>query len=265
MVSPLEKSKVKTGQQHSFSSLRATNHSVRGGPAKSDVLTTTSGNSHFVSASRELKGLSSATKVNFGPTGSGIVTSPIDATKTTFVSAYPRSSSNNSKPAAWTTLERRPSSQAQSRSEFFKNLSRKSALKNPSSDVCPSGMQFTSESEVVAGKGAASPTPQSRDSTFMDTSAVNSLMASSSILTDNGNAGGEPLKLSNNGQQHLSTKPNHFSEEEEAAFLRSLGWEENAGEDEGLTEEEIQDFYKKVTTLSKFSLLSYPAIEFLLD
>lgn len=35
------------------------------------------------------------------------------------------------------------------------------------------------------------------------------------------------------------------SEEEEAAFLRSLGWEENAGGEEGLTEEEINSFYQE--------------------
>ncbi|KAH9305074.1 hypothetical protein KI387_009478, partial [Taxus chinensis] len=35
------------------------------------------------------------------------------------------------------------------------------------------------------------------------------------------------------------------SEEEEAAFLRSLGWEENAGGEEALTEEEINSFYQE--------------------
>ncbi|KAK8473924.1 hypothetical protein V6N11_009333 [Hibiscus sabdariffa] len=35
------------------------------------------------------------------------------------------------------------------------------------------------------------------------------------------------------------------NDEEEAAFLRSLGWEENSGEDDGLTEEEINTFYQR--------------------
>jgi hypothetical protein len=43
-----------------------------------------------------------------------------------------------------------------------------------------------------------------------------------------------------------------FSEEEEAKFLRSLGWEENSGEDEGLTEEEINAFIQEVNTTSLF-------------
>lgn len=37
------------------------------------------------------------------------------------------------------------------------------------------------------------------------------------------------------GLSHRSVYP----DEEEAAFLRSLRWEENGGEDEGLTEEEL--------------------------
>jgi len=36
------------------------------------------------------------------------------------------------------------------------------------------------------------------------------------------------------------------SEEEENAFLRSLGWEENAGGEEALTEEEINSFYQEM-------------------
>ena len=36
-------------------------------------------------------------------------------------------------------------------------------------------------------------------------------------------------------------------EEEEASFLRSLGWEENDGEEEALTEEEINAFYQDVS------------------
>nr|GEV34009.1 hypothetical protein [Tanacetum cinerariifolium] len=38
-----------------------------------------------------------------------------------------------------------------------------------------------------------------------------------------------------------------YSEEEEARFLRSLGWEETAEEEEGLTEEEISSFYRDVS------------------
>lgn len=40
-----------------------------------------------------------------------------------------------------------------------------------------------------------------------------------------------------------------YTDEEEVAFLRSLGWEESDGEDEGLTEEEINAFYEEYIKL----------------
>ncbi|KAL0288322.1 UNVERIFIED_CONTAM: hypothetical protein Scaly_2734200 [Sesamum calycinum] len=57
----------------------------------------------------------------------------------------------------------------------------------------------------------------------------------------------------------LSGNGSIYPDEEEAAFLRSLGWEENGGEDEGLTEEEINAFYQEymkktiLGSISKFS------------
>ncbi|KAK8566927.1 hypothetical protein V6N13_110009 [Hibiscus sabdariffa] len=45
------------------------------------------------------------------------------------------------------------------------------------------------------------------------------------------------------------TSTNTSADEEEAAFLRSLGWEENSGDDEGLTEEEINTFYQEYMKL----------------
>ena len=62
-------------------------------------------------------------------------------------------------------------------------------------------------------------------------------------IAQNDNVLGEPLKFSNNGEKQ--TNPILNSEEEEIAFLRSLGWDENSEEDEALTEEEIQEFYEK--------------------
>ncbi|KAL7086262.1 hypothetical protein ACP275_14G328700 [Erythranthe tilingii] len=70
---------------------------------------------------------------------------------------------------------------------------------------------------------------------------------------------GNQMVCNGNGD-YISEKSNNFSDagqtnmfcngqicpdEEEAAFLRSLGWEENSGEDEGLTEEEISAFYQE--------------------
>ncbi|KAK9026443.1 hypothetical protein V6N11_039281 [Hibiscus sabdariffa] len=48
---------------------------------------------------------------------------------------------------------------------------------------------------------------------------------------------------------NLLKKKTSTKDEEEVAFLRSLGWEENSGEDEGLTEEEINAFYQEYMKL----------------
>jgi len=76
----------------------------------------------------------------------------------------------------------------------------------------------------------------------------------SSTITVNGNAANEPLKPSSSGENQHSSNPFPYPEEEEIAFLRSLGWEESVGDDEGLTEEEIQDFYEKVIILLELFL-----------
>lgn len=70
----------------------------------------------------------------------------------------------------------------------------------------------------------------------------------SPLVTKNGN------KKTSNGDSHgeannLCLNGKVYPDEEEAAFLRSLGWEENAGEDEGLTEEEINAFYHEYMKL----------------
>lgn len=199
-----------------------------------------SSNSRNVSASRELNGVSLAAKDNLSPSRSRVVLSPTGATTSTSISAPSRSTSNNSTPSVWMTSEKRPTFQTQSRSDFFKNLSRKSSSKNHCSDVCPSGMSCASE-KSEAGTSTAP-------------CSVNSLTESSCVTTENGAVASKPLKFSSNGEQQCSTNPVLYPDEE-IAFLRSLGWEESAGEDEGLTEEEIRDFYEKVIICLELFLL----------
>jgi len=74
------------------------------------------------------------------------------------------------------------------------------------------------------------------------------------MITVNDNAANEPLKPSSSGENQHISNPFHFTEEEEMAFLRSLGWQESVGDDEGLTEEEIQDFNQKVIILLELFL-----------
>ncbi|KAL5070290.1 hypothetical protein RYX36_021177 [Vicia faba] len=116
-------------------------------------------------------------------------------------------STSNSTPSAWKTLEKRPTFQTQSRSDFLKNLSRKSSSNNAS--------RVLEENDVISCTA-----PSSRDSI--------------------------------NEEQQYRTKFILSSEEEEIAFLRSLGWEEDNQDDECLTEEEIQEFYDKYGKLQRF-------------
>ncbi|GAU24162.1 hypothetical protein TSUD_83970 [Trifolium subterraneum] len=130
----------------------------------------------------------------------------------------------------------------QSWSDFLKNLSRQSSSKDTS---C--ALKKSEETNTSNDTGRL--TPKSRDAPLVDTSDANSLTEHKSNITyQNGNVLGELLKLSSNVVHKHTTKPIIHSEEEEIAFLRSLGWEKNSEDDndESLTLEEILDFYDKV-------------------
>ncbi|KAG5524969.1 hypothetical protein RHGRI_031601 [Rhododendron griersonianum] len=115
------------------------------------------------------------------------------------------------------TLEKK-SSQARSRSDFF-NLMRKKTSTNTSAVV---SLPVEKCGESVEGAS----------------SHVSSCVSETgSEVTNNGD--------SHEGEKNLCLNGTVYPDEEEAAFLRSLGWEENAGEDDGLTEEEINAFYEE--------------------
>lgn len=105
-------------------------------------------------------------------------------------------------------MEKKPTFQTQSRRDFLKNLSKKSS----SNDV--SSVSEKSQASTEKENDTSCTTSKSRDSI-------------------------------NEEQQYI---PNFLlnSEEEEIAFLRSLGWDEDDKSEECLTEEEIQEFYDKV-------------------
>ncbi|KAK7246821.1 hypothetical protein RIF29_41691 [Crotalaria pallida] len=134
----------------------------------------------------------------------------VSLVKKDILSPHGRNTRNNSSCAVKTSEK---ASQTKSRIAFFKNLSMKSSLKKSSSDnPCSTDMSCTSErSEVVTVNSL------DRAPSMETTTAVNSL----AILWP--------------------------EEKKEIEFMRSLGWEENLGnDDEGLTEEEIRDFFEKV-------------------
>lgn len=245
-----EKSKVKTGQQQYPFYSRRPSHSLHGAHPNLDIQKTSSGNFHNVSALRELNGVSSASKDNSSP-NSRAVLSPIGATRSTSISAPSRSLGNNSTPSTWITLEKKPTFPTQSRNDFFKNLSRKSSLEKPCSDVLSIDMPCALEKSEVSTRNVTTSCPilKSRDPSSVDAYDVNMLTDYGSIITENGNAANEPLKPSSSGEKQHSSNLFPYPDEEEIAFLRSLGWEESEGDDEGLTEEEIQDFYVKYMKL----------------
>jgi hypothetical protein len=70
-----------------------------------------------------------------------------------------------------------------------------------------------------------------------------------------GLSGDVSQKCLSNEEEHSSPHVILYLDEEETVLLRSLGWEENAGEDEGLTEEEISGFYKEYMKLQPSSKL----------
>ncbi|XP_050259537.1 uncharacterized protein LOC126704577 isoform X3 [Quercus robur] len=233
--SPSEKSKPKIGQQqHSFSSSHFGNNSPHGGPAKSDV-----------------------TKLSVGA-GS--------ASLRKFSNNLSAATADRRPTAFQTTMEKKPSTQVQSRNDFFKSLSRKnSPTKFPSavSDPCQAALSSVSENAdklvkeaAAAAAAAASITLQdTEDAISSDDPVTDSLNDSRDEMTRNGSACDVFQKCLSNREQHSSPDVTLYPDEEEAAFLRSLGWEENAGEDEGLTEEEISAFYIEYMKLRPLSKL----------
>ncbi|XP_059653408.1 uncharacterized protein LOC132300389 isoform X2 [Cornus florida] len=259
VLNPSEKAKPKIGQQQNqISSSHLVNHSPRGGPAKSDVSKTSSvGKLHVLKPSREKNGLSPTAKDSSSPTsgskvaptsGSKVANTTVAVAPSVIGSAPLRSPNNNSNLAsteckpALAVLEKRPTSQAQSRSDFF-NLVRKKSMTNPS--AVPGPVPAVSHHVLDKSDEAeadAAPVTQGRDAPS-SYSSVGSSSEKSGDVASNGDASYRPQEFVSNGKNHSSSAAILSSEEEEAAFLRSLGWEEN-GDDEGLTEEEISAFYR---------------------
>ncbi|GFQ02420.1 hypothetical protein PHJA_002385900 [Phtheirospermum japonicum] len=123
---------------------------------------------------------------------------------------------------------------AQSRSEFFNLMRRKAspgastARSGPSLGVLPSIAETSAENFK---EGHA------------DMSAR--VLENGSLCNGDGYDRPENNRISEVGDNSLSGNGSIYPDEEEAAFLRSLGWDENGGEDEGLTEEEINAFYQE--------------------
>ncbi|KAL0438027.1 UNVERIFIED_CONTAM: hypothetical protein Slati_2285700 [Sesamum latifolium] len=135
------------------------------------------------------------------------------------------------------TLDKRSSqSLGQSRSEFFNLMRRKTSpcatIIHPDSGADVSSRSAETSGEKFEGDAAISPC----------------VLENGNQVICNGDRHDIPQKIKSFpdvGDICLSGNGSIYPDEEEAAFLRSLGWEENGGEDEGLTEEEINAFYQE--------------------
>ncbi|RVW17718.1 hypothetical protein CK203_071831 [Vitis vinifera] len=234
----------KTGQQQPSSSHLA-NHSLRG-HVRSDPPTTSHGKFLVLKPARE-NGASPTSRDVSSPTNNassrvasiqlGVAHSVASAPSIS--PNYPKLSTMERKAAALSlnsgpTAEKRPSfSQAQSRHDFF-NLMRKKTSVNSSAVLPDSGPAISSsntESEVSSAP------------------VKSHAIENGGQVTGNGGNTCEEVESPAVGEKHLGTNASICPDEEEAAFLRSLGWEESAGDDEGLTEEEINAFYQEYMKL----------------
>ncbi|XP_057497223.1 uncharacterized protein LOC130781864 isoform X2 [Actinidia eriantha] len=257
---PMKPSMPKALQQQHTAYSHLANHSPRSGPMKPEVSRTSSaGKLHVLKPARERNALSSPVKDSSSSTSSSRVACSPAAVASSVVGSDPLRSPRNDpnlasakRKAAMAILEKNSMPQAQSRSDFF-NLMRKKSMTSPSS--LATTVTHTSLDQSDGMKTGSPPVvPHDRDSPSLESFAGDQSIEKINDVKSNGNAferdreslndrHQEPI---NNGKDHSSSNAILYSEEEEAAFLRSLGWEENTEEDEGLTEEEINSFYKKV-------------------
>ncbi|KAL0387185.1 UNVERIFIED_CONTAM: hypothetical protein Sradi_2600300 [Sesamum radiatum] len=250
-ASSVDKQKTKVGQQqHVITSSLAANQSPHGGPVKSDVSKTSNvGKLHVLKPVREKNGITPVVKENLSPTsGSKPVSSPLAAPSLSG-SAATRGPPNNpvaDRKPVLTVLEKRPTSQAQSRNDFFNSV-RKKSLANSASVA---DAAIANSSPVDTGPAVLP--------SFSDKLAETELVDAPNTSRDLDASSGNYVR---NGKKNNLSDP-IFSEEEEAAFLRSLGWEENADEG-GLTDEEISAFFRDVTKYvdSKPSLKILQAVQ----
>ena len=222
--------------------LNIANQSVRSGNAKGDAPKTSGKFTDLKSVVRE-NGVSPNSKDSSSPTNYSNSRPGNQLAVASAAASTPLRNPNNLK----SPTERKPTSldlklgsamdkkhslsQAQSRNDFF-NLIKKKTMMN-SSTVLPDSSTAVS-SPMVEKSGEV-------DGEAVGLPASPQDLGNSAEVTSNGNVHVEDHRLNDDEDKDA------IPDEEEAAFLRSLGWEENSGEDEGLTEEEINAFYQEVS------------------
>ncbi|XP_071715935.1 uncharacterized protein [Rutidosis leptorrhynchoides] len=223
-------------------------HSFRPISTKSEsIKTSTLGKLQILKPSREKNCVTPIAMDNLSPTGgSKLPNSPLSVPSV--VGPAPLRNHGNNPPISIvdrkpgvTISEKKPSSQARSRNDFF-NLMRKKSVTpatGPSESASdkhgeyetPTVTEGVHESVAVDGSGGSHESSEKKDD-----------------VACNGDADVATERFtSDNERSNVSCDAILYSEEEEARFLRSLGWEETTDEEEGLTEEEISSFYRDVS------------------
>ncbi|KAI5355394.1 hypothetical protein PRUPE_1G505900 [Prunus persica] len=234
---------AKGGQQQQPSQLHHANQSLRGGPVKSDPPKTSHGKFLVLKPVWE-NGVSSSPKDVTSPTNnaSRVANSPLVVAPA--VASAPLRSPNNPKLSpverkvaaldlkSGSTLEKRPSlSQVQSRNDFFNLLKKKTSM-NSSITLPDSGPIISSPTMEKSGELTGE--------VFSDPASPHAIENGGEV-TVNGDSSEEVQRFSDTGPSVAV-----YPDEEEARFLRSLGWDDNPCDDGGLTEEEISAFYDQV-------------------
>ncbi|KAF4346080.1 hypothetical protein CsatB_008181 [Cannabis sativa] len=245
----------KSGQQQQ-SSLHNVNQYLRGGSMKPDTPKTSHGKFLVLKPVRE-NGVSLSSKDITSPTynSSTIAFNTQVAAAPPVVSAPTRSPNSQKVPSlerkvaaldlkTGTALEKKPSlSQSQSRNDFF-NLIKKKTSVNPSTVLPNSGPHISSPTSEKSGE-------EVREA--FSAPASPHTVENGAEVNGNGNSCKQIQRFSDRGDDECPSAALYL-DEEEVKFLRSLGWDENAAEDEGLTEEEISAFYEECMKKGSSSL-----------
>ncbi|KMT20021.1 hypothetical protein BVRB_1g000410 [Beta vulgaris subsp. vulgaris] len=225
-------------------SLQLGSQAVRGGSGRVDGLNSSSSKLQLLKTGRE-KVASPALKDV--PAQAIKVTNVVangPSTGSSSVASFPSKSSNNMKLSkserktsgyslnGGQVMDKRSShAYLQSRNDFF-NLVRKNSM---------GGVSTVADSDSGAVISSA----------VLNSGEEKELASDQASLTENGsavNCNGDTCKLSESFSHQRGRDLSHHElihPEEELHFLRALGWEDDDGDDEGLTEEEISAFVQK--------------------
>ncbi|KAM7507669.1 hypothetical protein LguiA_018122 [Lonicera macranthoides] len=230
----------KSGQQQQPYSSQLANQSLRSGHIRNDSPKASHvGKFHVLKPLRE-NGVSSTAKDVPSTTNSASIT----ALNTQLAVAAPTPAAPLTGPHYQKVppLEKKQSlSQARSRSDFF-NLMRKKSSGN-SSAVFSTSAENSSDATIKEVVSAPSSPRVTENGVKMGDNAGDNCEEEESVVGFGDDVGHKKNPPCVNGGE---VYPN----EEEAAFLRSLGWDENGGgEDECLTEEEINSFLQEYNKL----------------